>query len=344
MGKVVLRLDSEKKTSGIAQRYRHNMRIELPQTGHIDPTLSKNNVELIKMRSDVSTPTEFVKKRISELDYYKTHNVRKNAILANEVIMAFGTDNLPKDFSVANWAKQCEKFLTDVYGRENVLSAVVHMDEGAPHIHAIVMPIKDDKLSARALIGDRDGLRALHERYYTDYMKQCGLEPEDQGRTELKHGKLAQYYAALDKTFEESLPQMEPGESKEEYYKRVNTIYQNQMLVQFKQRHHIEQLSNELKVTKKNSRHKEAKLRREYEEVIEKTRKEAGREKESLLNQIGGSIEQAIDAIEFKDQYDAILTHTENTDPKKAEEFKNRLDDMERDYLADIEKEEEMER
>lgn len=344
MGKVVLRLDSEKKTSGIAQRYRHNMRIELPQTGHIDTALSKNNVELIKMRDDVSTPTEFVKKRLSELEYYKTHNVRKNAILANEVIMAFGTDNLPKDFSVSKWAAQCEKFLTDIYGRENILSAVVHMDEGAPHIHAIVMPIKDDRLSARALIGDRDGLRALHERFYTDYMKECGLEPEDQGRTELKHGKLSQYYAALDKTFEESLPKMEPRESQEKYYKRVNEIYQNQMLVQFKHRHHIEQLSNELNVTKKNARHKEAKLRKEYEAVIDQTKREADREKEALLNQIGGSVEQAIDAIEFKDQYDAILSHAESTNPPKATEFKDMLDDLEKDYIADLEREEEVER
>lgn len=339
MGKTVLRIENEKKTAGIDQRYKHNMRINIPESGHINRELSKYNTELIKMRDDVSTPAEFVKKRISELDYYKNHSLRKNGILACEVLMAYGTNGLPKDFSVSRWAEQSEKFLEEIYGKENVISAVVHMDEGAPHIHAIVMPIKDGKISARAVHGDRDGLRALHQKYYEDYMRKCGLEAPEVGRSGLQHGKTTTFYAALDRVFEEQLPKQENEETPEAYYKRVNKIYQDQMLVQFKLQHRIEELENDLKLLKKTTKRKEKKLREDLEKKLEIARKEYDRKYDSLLERVGGSIEQAEEAITFKDEYDAVMEFGKAHDPEKAEMLEQALADMERDFLMSKENE-----
>lgn len=337
MGKSILRIENEKKTGGVDARYNHNMRIELPESGHINQELSKYNTELIKMRDDVKTPGEFVKKRLSELDYYKTHKLRKNGIIACEVLMAYGTQGLPKDFSVSRWAEQSKQFLEDTYGKENVISAVIHMDESAPHIHAIVMPIKDEKLSARAVNGDRDGLRNLHQKYYDDYMRQCGLEPPEVNRSGLKHEKTTTFYAALDRVFEEQLPQREPGETHETYYKRVNKIYHDQMLVQFQQKHEIKKLQDEVKLLKKSSRRKERKLKEKHEQQMIVSQKEYEKDLEGVLNAIGGDIDQAAEAIAFKDEYDAVMEYGEANHPEKTSMIKDAMAELERDYLSEKE-------
>lgn len=39
------------------------------------------------------------------------------------------------------WCDDNIKWLQDTFGKENVVSAVLHMDEKTPHIHATVVPI-----------------------------------------------------------------------------------------------------------------------------------------------------------------------------------------------------------
>ena len=39
------------------------------------------------------------------------------------------------------WCSDNLKYLADTFGRENIVSAVLHMDEQTPHIHATLVPI-----------------------------------------------------------------------------------------------------------------------------------------------------------------------------------------------------------
>jgi len=342
MGKQAMQIESEKSMQGIIRRYSHNVRKEGEnQKGHIDSERTKNNVELIGLPKDVHSPAEFFKKRISELDYYKTHHIRKNAILCQEIVLGYGMDGLPEDFSVSKWAKQSEQYLKDIYGEENIISAVVHMDESAPHIHALVMPIVNGKLSARQVTGDRNGLRALHTRYYEDYMKECGLEPEDVGLGSVVKGNMTQYYKALDRVFQESLPEKEPGETDKAYYDRVNQIYQDQMLVKFKHEHDIGMLKRENERMKKYIRHRESQLKKEYEGKLEEKDKSMRKEKDMILDKIGGDIERASEAVQFKTYYDDIMQHAIKHYPEKAKEINDGLNDLEEMFIQDIEKEKE---
>ena len=40
--------------------------------------------------------------------------------------------------------EHCAKFFTERYGKENIISAVVHLDETTPHMHLNLMPITSD--------------------------------------------------------------------------------------------------------------------------------------------------------------------------------------------------------
>ena len=82
-------------------------------------------------------------------------------------------------------------------GEENIISAVVHLDEGVPHMHLVYVPVihtKDkngneiDKVCCRDFWKGRDSYRNLQDAYY-DYITskgfnlQRGLPSEETGRS-----------------------------------------------------------------------------------------------------------------------------------------------------------------
>ena len=57
-------------------------------------------------------------------------------------------------------------FMAARYGKENILSAVVHMDETTPHMHLYLVPITPDNRLCCKEIFDKRGLAALHDEFY----------------------------------------------------------------------------------------------------------------------------------------------------------------------------------
>ncbi len=59
-------------------------------------------------------------------------------------------------------------FFTKTFGEENMISAVVHMDETNPHMHVCFVPItKDNRLSSKDIIGGPRGLVKLQDDFYS---------------------------------------------------------------------------------------------------------------------------------------------------------------------------------
>ena len=54
---------------------------------------------------------------------------------------------LPQSFDgdEQDFFQETYKFLNDRYGKENVISAYVHMDETTPHMHYAFVPVVEDK-------------------------------------------------------------------------------------------------------------------------------------------------------------------------------------------------------
>lgn len=59
------------------------------------------------------------------------------------------------------------KYFVRTFGEENIISAVVHMDEKNPHMHLCFVPItKDNRLSSKELIGGPRGLVKHQDDFY----------------------------------------------------------------------------------------------------------------------------------------------------------------------------------
>ncbi|MBQ2407402.1 MAG: plasmid recombination protein [Lachnospiraceae bacterium] len=68
---------------------------------------------------------------------------------------------------MAAYFKRATEFLADRVGKENIISAVVHMDEKTPHLHLTFVPLtKDNRLCAKEIIGNRASLTKWQDDFH----------------------------------------------------------------------------------------------------------------------------------------------------------------------------------
>ena len=128
----------------------------------IDPERTHLNYH-IRLPSDKYR--SLVLKRIEEARAKK----RSNSIVLQDCI-ATATPDWINELS---YAKQQEffnhayQYFSKTFGEENIISAVVHMDEANPHMHLCFVPItKDNRLSSKDLIGGPKGLVKHQDDFY----------------------------------------------------------------------------------------------------------------------------------------------------------------------------------
>ena len=68
----------------------------------------------------------------------------------------------------------CVKWTQKNFAGE-LLSFDVHLDEGAPHAHAIILPLIDGKMQGSELKGDRVNIQRLIDLFHADVAKHYGL-------------------------------------------------------------------------------------------------------------------------------------------------------------------------
>lgn len=94
---------------------------------------------------------------------------RSNSIVLQD---CFATAS-PEWVNALDYEKQQEFFghiydyFVEKFGEENIISAVVHMDEANPHIHICFVPLtKDKRLSSKEIIGGPRGLAKHQDDFY----------------------------------------------------------------------------------------------------------------------------------------------------------------------------------
>lgn len=178
--------------SGKTALDRHIDRVHTPSNA--DPSLSQNNLRLtlaqapdgklrIVANSTANKPketiTERVNKRITE-GYTSKKAIRKDAVRRLDIILTGSHErmlDIGKDTAtLKEWMVENYRFLGKTYGRANIVSFVVHMDETTPHIHATIVPLtKDGRLCAKEIVGDKYQLEKLQDAY-AEAMKPFGME------------------------------------------------------------------------------------------------------------------------------------------------------------------------
>ena len=130
-----------------------------------------------------------------EFDKYLKENNLKGHLRSNSIIMCqmiFTSDQTFFDKigekETKRYFDECYKFICNYknLGEKNIISAVVHLDEGAPHMHLMFVPVvhtkdKDgndiDKICARDFWKGRDSYRKLQDAYF-NHVKSKGFDLE----------------------------------------------------------------------------------------------------------------------------------------------------------------------
>lgn len=193
---------NEKLTRDEAKgRYVHNERKTKGHTNKdIDP--ERTNLNYYFKKNELSYIKEFDKLRKEK--NLKGH-IKSNSIILCE--MLFTSD---KEFFDDIGEQETKRYFEESYkfvcnyknlGEENIISAVVHLDEGTPHMHLVFIPvvhIKDkegnniNKVCSRDFWKGRDSYRTLQNNFY-DYITSKGFELErgiEVEETGAKHEKI----------------------------------------------------------------------------------------------------------------------------------------------------------
>lgn len=133
-------------------------------------------------------------------------NKSKNVIADELIFTASHTffDNM-SNADIKNWANTCMEFVYEDLGykKEQILHAIVHLDEETPHLHCVVIPLikKFDKrtnterytISKKQYIKDKNHLSELQDKYHTRLVnKGYDLERGIKG-SDTKHQKVKEF-------------------------------------------------------------------------------------------------------------------------------------------------------
>ena len=134
----------------------------------------KSNPDIDVSRSDlnfhIKEPPDnyrkFIQKRIKEVGC----RTRKDSVVMQDSICTASPEFFKGKTSrqKEDFFRMAYKFYVKTFGEENILSAVVHLDERTPHMHVCFVPItKDGKLSSKTVIGGPAGLVKLQDDFYS---------------------------------------------------------------------------------------------------------------------------------------------------------------------------------
>ncbi len=181
---AILRIGKLKTAGSISAAIAHNERTrEVPNA---DPD------GLALLDDDYHASAAEISEELSQM------KVRKNAVLAHHVVMTASPEFFrnAEAAEIQAFAAQCEAFLREEWGRENIKNVCLHLDESTPHLHAICLPVINGKLNAKAITGDRAKLKGLQDRFHAK-VASMGLRRGISRSTRVSHKSVRQWYAEM---------------------------------------------------------------------------------------------------------------------------------------------------
>lgn len=190
----------EKGKSNVSSLGKHIDREHSPENANKD--LREHNLEIVSHHKDLNGAIE---KRIKN-GYKGKTAIRRDAVKSLSVVLT-GTHETMKDIQnrgdLKAWTKANIDFLEKRYGKENIVSAHLHLDELTPHIHAVVVPLTSDgRLSTKVVLGGPAELRQLQDDY-ANAMSPFNLTRGER-YSRAKHEDVKEYYKRIKEPLEDN--------------------------------------------------------------------------------------------------------------------------------------------
>ena len=162
MGYAIMRLQKVKTFGQVDARMKHN---------HRDYKTAfkseRQNPKIIVNANNQLKYEDFIKQNIDK-------KVRKNAVVAVEIVTSFSPESPPADLKL--WVGENIKWVSDNFGGvSNIYDVAFHADESTGHLHFIVAPIFEGKLNCFHFINGRGDLSKL-QTSYAEQMAKFGLQ------------------------------------------------------------------------------------------------------------------------------------------------------------------------
>lgn len=188
MSYAICRVQKIKGASGIVGLQIHNERQREHSNTNpdIDHSRSGNNYSLISTNG--KGYNVLADERIAE-GYKGQKAIRKDAVKVCEILFTSDTaffeksnrDRIlkPKEKTdkERTFFKECLSWAEKRFGKENIISAIVHLDETTPHLHVdFVTLTSDGRLSAKEVLGGRYDLQRMQDGFFEQVGKRWGME------------------------------------------------------------------------------------------------------------------------------------------------------------------------
>lgn len=244
MGKVVLHIQKPKGND--ARTSAHIERTVDP--ANADSKRTPLNRNLIEYPDGVKDRTQAIQHRIENAKIKR--KISHNQVRALQVMLSGTHEDMKRiqeEGRLDEWCQDNIDWLQSTFGKENVVSAVLHMDEKTPHIHATVVPIvqgerrktkaeenngkkkyrKKSENAVRLCADDvmtRDNLKHFQDTYAQKMLKYDlvrGIKGSD-----ARHISTQQYYRDLyvkNENLKEDIEVLQ--EQKEEVNEKIRDLY-----------------------------------------------------------------------------------------------------------------------
>ena len=127
----------------------------------IDPERTKQNVHLV-------TPRWSYEQEINHRIRMAGCRVRKDSVkFVDTLVMVSPEFAKTHEAEMPEYFMRAFDFLKKRVGEDNIISAVVHMDEKTPHMHLCFVPLtKDKRLSAKEILGSKKTMIRWQDDFY----------------------------------------------------------------------------------------------------------------------------------------------------------------------------------
>ena len=211
---AIFRIKKLRTPEEISKVGNHNdRRGKLPD--NVDPSRLRLNRSFI---DDTRPLLERVRAKLEGKKY------RHDAVKAVEIVCAF-SPGCEEFVPVDEWAKTSIGFIKNKFGTDNLVSAVIHLDEQTPHLQCVIVPLVGERLAAKRIFGTRQKMRDLQTSYH-DAVKEFGLIRGTKGSSR-PHLSMQEIYQGTQegmeivKTTLDALPKKSHWESWEKYNEKL---------------------------------------------------------------------------------------------------------------------------